>query len=58
MAFDGVPAPGLVQAAALEALVGLACQAILIIRGIPTGKTAWGHQGDSLLIFELSKLSP
>ena len=40
MAFDGVPAPGLVQAAALEALVGLACLAILIIRGIPARMTA------------------
>ena len=38
MAFDGVPAPGLVQAAALEALVGLACLAILMIRGIPARK--------------------
>lgn len=40
MVIDGVPAPGLVQAAALETLVGLACLAILIIRGIPAGKTA------------------
>jgi len=40
MALDGVPAPGLMQAAALEALVGLACLAILIIRGIPAGKAA------------------
>jgi hypothetical protein len=41
MAFDGVPAPGLVQAAALEALVGLACLAILIIRRLPPVKTAY-----------------
>ena len=38
MAFDGLPAPGLVQAAALEALVGLACLAILVIRRAPAVK--------------------
>ena len=32
MASDGMPAPGLVQAAALEAVVGLTCLGILMIR--------------------------
>jgi len=40
MAFDGVPATGLVQAAALEGIVGLACLAILMIRRTPAGKAA------------------
>ena len=40
MAFDGVPATGLVQAAALEGIVGLACLAILMIRRTPVGKAA------------------
>jgi len=40
MTFDGVPATGLVQAAALEGIVGLACLAILMIRRTPTGKAA------------------
>lgn len=35
MAFDGVPATGLVQAAALEGIVGVACLAVLMIRRIP-----------------------
>ena len=35
MAFDGVPAAGLVQAAALEALIGLACLAVISIRQLP-----------------------
>ena len=38
MAFDGVPAPGLVQAAALEGIVGLACLAVLMVRRDPAGK--------------------
>ena len=37
---DGVPAAGLVQAAALEAMIGLACLAILIVRRIPAWKVA------------------
>ena len=40
MAFDGVPATGLVQAAALEGIVGLACLAILMIRRTPAGEAA------------------
>ena len=35
MALDGVPAAGLVQAAALEALIGLACLAVISIRQLP-----------------------
>ena len=35
MAWDGVPAAGLVQAAALEGVVGLACLAVLMIRRMP-----------------------
>lgn len=40
MAFDGVPATGLVQAAALESIVGLACLAVLMIRRIPAWREA------------------
>jgi hypothetical protein len=40
MAFDGIPAAGLVQAAALEGIVGLACLVVLMIRRMPTGKVA------------------
>lgn len=40
VAIDGVPAAGLVQAAALEATIGLACLAILIVRRIPAWKVA------------------
>ena len=40
MAFDGVPAEGLVQAAALEGLVGLACLALLMIRRMPAARAA------------------
>ena len=40
MASDGVPAAGLVQAAALEGIVGLACLVVLMIRRIPAGKVA------------------
>ena len=40
MAFDGVPATGLVQAAALEGIVGLACLAVLAMRRIPARKVA------------------
>ena len=35
MALDGVPAAGLVQAAALETVIGLACLAALAIRRMP-----------------------
>ena len=35
MAFDGAPAAGLVQAAALEGVVGVACLAVLVMRRIP-----------------------
>lgn len=35
MAFDGVPAAGLVQAAALEGVIGVACLAVLMMRRIP-----------------------
>ena len=40
MAFDGVPAAGLVQAAALEGIVGLACLALLMVRRMPAGRVA------------------
>jgi hypothetical protein len=40
MAFDGLPAAGLVQATALEAIIGLACLVVLMIRRIPTRKLA------------------
>ena len=40
MAFDGVPAAGLVQAAALEGIVGIACLAVMMIRRMPAGKVA------------------
>ena len=40
MVFDGTPASGLVQAAALEAIIGLACLAILSIRQMPAGRAA------------------
>ncbi len=40
MTLDGLPAAGLVQAAALEAIVGLACLAILAIRRIPATEAA------------------
>jgi hypothetical protein len=35
MAFDGVPAAGLIQAAALESIVGIACLALATIHRIP-----------------------
>lgn len=38
MAFDGVPAAGLVQAASLEAIIGLACLAVLLARRVPAKK--------------------
>ena len=38
MVFDGVPAEALVQAAALEALIGLACLALLTLKRLPAGK--------------------
>ena len=40
MAFDGVPATGLVQAAALEGIVGLACLAVVMIRRMPAVRGA------------------
>ena len=40
MVFDGVPAAGLVQAAALETVVGLACLTVLLIRRVPARKAA------------------
>lgn len=40
MLFDGMPAEGLIQAAALEALVGLACLAVLLNRQMPARKPA------------------
>ena len=40
MAFDGVPAAGLIQAAALEGVIGLACLSVLMIRRIPAWKVA------------------
>lgn len=38
MAFDGVPAASLVQAAAIEGSVGLACLVVLMMRRIPAGR--------------------
>ena len=40
MALDGIPTAGLVQAAALEGIVGLACLVVLMIRRTPAGKVA------------------
>lgn len=40
MLFDGVPATGLVQAAALEAVVGLACLMVLMMRRLPVREAA------------------
>jgi hypothetical protein len=40
MAFDGVPATGLVQAAALEATIGLTCLVVLLISRTPVRKVA------------------
>lgn len=40
MALDGMPAAGLVQAAALEAILGLACLAVVAIRRRPAPGTA------------------
>ena len=40
MSFDGVPAVGLVQAAALEGILGVACLAVLMIRRIPTRRAS------------------
>lgn len=40
MAFDGLPAAGLVQAAALEGVVGLACLAVLAMRRILARRVA------------------
>ena len=40
MVYDGVPAAGLVQAAALEGIVGLACLAVLMVRRMPAARAA------------------
>ena len=40
MAFDGLPAAGLVQAAELEGVVGLACLAVFAMRRIPARRVA------------------
>lgn len=40
MVFDGVPTAGLVQAATLETVVGLACLTVLLIRRIPASRAA------------------
>lgn len=40
MIIDGVPAAGLVQAAALEGIVGLACLAVLMMRRMPARRAA------------------
>ena len=40
MALDGAPAAGLVQAAALEAVLGLACLALVTARRLPSWRTA------------------
>jgi hypothetical protein len=41
MLFDGVPAEGLVQAAVLEAVVGLACLATAVLRRPKIARLAW-----------------
>lgn len=40
MLFDGLPATGLVQAAAIEAVIGLACLAMLLARRAPAWRAA------------------
>ncbi len=40
MASDGVPSAGLVQAAALEGIIGLACLMVLMIHRVPAEKVA------------------
>ena len=40
MWFDGMPAPGLVQAASLEGVIGLACLAVLLVRRPPAPEAA------------------
>ncbi len=40
IAVDGVPAEGLVQAAAIEGIVGIACLAVLLIRRLPARRVA------------------
>ena len=40
MVLDGAPAAGLVQASAVEGIVGIACLAVLMIRRVPAGKAA------------------
>ena len=39
MATDGAPAPGLVQAAALEGIIGLVCLALLMRHRMPSRRT-------------------
>ena len=39
-ALDGVPAAGLIQAAALEGVIGLACVTVLMLRRCPEGRAA------------------
>ena len=41
MLFDGVPAEGLVQAALLEAVVGLACLAVALVRRPGIARMTW-----------------
>ena len=40
MVYDGIPATGLVHAAALEGIVGLSCLVAVVIRRMPMGKVA------------------
>ena len=40
MVLDGVPAAGLVQAAAVETTVGVACLTVLLIRGVSVRKVS------------------
>ena len=40
MLIDGLPAPGLVQAAALEGVVGIACLSVLVLRRHPSRRVA------------------
>jgi low temperature requirement protein LtrA len=48
MALDGLPATGLVQAAALEGIVGMACLVVLAIRRIPARRA--GNSGNRIPI--------
>lgn len=42
MAFDGVPASGLVMATALEAIIGLTCLLVLLVSRTSVGRVASG----------------